>query len=525
MLNYFPKPYPHEMLFSILGRCYAHLGINQHKPFLDDLYQDRHVIAVADLPCHIQRLHTNIQSFWDATPEEIIKQHTHFPLYAPFIGLERRTVLINAMLSDSGVGIHTQTGMTASIVKPVAYFRYCPLCLAEMKRDFGEYYWDIRHQISGANVCSKHNVLLLESNKHFRPKSRHLYSSCRIQEIGAIVKNDCDKSLELTKRILTLLSNQSSYSPTLWQWTLFYKELAAHKNMQVGSKVCHEEIAVFMVRFWGNEYLSKFGLSINASAHSWLRNLFRKHKKAFSYLQHLMVWQAFELDSNTKNVFDKIQSYPKEKQAKVFIDLETPKKLISQKRNQWLALIGRHGDVGVKAIRSAYGGAAIYAWLYRHDKAWLADINRPFHKQGDCTHTADWAARDRILVKQLLKIERSKLLDYTCPWRSRNWYLKQLDNSSSVEHHLNELPLCKAFFIRYVESIGEYQTRRIAHAVAEAFKENIVLKRWEIERVCGLRRDNMPDITDYLLRWIDSKEYEASLLQKYPSKIKAFIPR
>ncbi|GAA4649870.1 hypothetical protein GCM10023116_21510 [Kistimonas scapharcae] len=101
----------------------------------------------------------------------------------------------------------------------------------------------------------------------------------------------------------------------------------------------------------------------------------------------------------------------------------------------------------------------------------------------------DWGVRDRQLVKQFLVIEAESCEVLELPRRSRAWFCNQLGVKSLVEKKLNKLPLCNAFFIRYSESIEEYQTRRLACIMAELTQRNEHIRPvCEIERFAGLSR-------------------------------------
>lgn len=83
MLN-FPIPYEHELIYSTIARAGVRLALESPKQLLDEIFQNRKVIATVDLPCHLNAI---AQHFSDHqfTVQNIAYQHTLFPIYAPFV--------------------------------------------------------------------------------------------------------------------------------------------------------------------------------------------------------------------------------------------------------------------------------------------------------------------------------------------------------------------------------------------------------------------------------------------------------
>ncbi|EPL9727010.1 TnsD family Tn7-like transposition protein, partial [Pseudomonas aeruginosa] len=139
---------------------------------------------------------------------------------------------------------------------------------------------------------------------------------------------------------------------------------------------------------------------------------------------------------------------------------------------------------------------------YRHDRHWLMAANQARqHRQGNNSHV-DWRVRDRKLVRLLIRIGRGSEEDLGLPRRSRNWFLQQLPHRASVEHRLDQLPLCRTFLDRYAESVGEYQIRRLTAAMLEDVQTGITSRRWELERRCGLGKSRVAPLTTAFIRLI-----------------------
>jgi hypothetical protein len=228
--------------------------------------------------------------------------------------------------------------------------------------------------------------------------------------------------------------------------------------------------------------------------------MFRKHRKGFSALQHLIVWTSLRPGQHVGELIGEAKTCRVDLVSERSVQLlpaEFEQK--QQYRAVWLQALDHNG--GAKAARQD-GGEACYAWLYRHDRHWLMAANQARqHRQGNNSHI-DWRARDRKLVRLLIRIGRDSEEELSLPRRSCNWFLQQLPHRASIEHHLEQMPLCRTFLERYAESVGEYQIRRLTVAMLEDLQTGMPSKRWELEKRCGLEKSNVAPLTTAFIRLI-----------------------
>lgn len=162
MLEYFPDPHPDELLYSIWARYNDHVHFSAKTDALWELFGSRGVKPIIDLPCRIQ-------SFVDRLPlghcynvDFFIDNHTLFPYYQAFLPKERRRLARDEMILGKGKGIHALVGIHTQRL-PSTWFRFCPKCVEEDKRKFGECYWHRLHQLPGVEICPLHEVLIEKS--------------------------------------------------------------------------------------------------------------------------------------------------------------------------------------------------------------------------------------------------------------------------------------------------------------------------------------------------------------------------
>jgi hypothetical protein len=89
-----------------------------------------------------------------------IDRHTFFPFVAPFLSDSEHSALRNWMRSGSGGVALRCRGLVAYDRYRHMAMKYCPVCVPEDRKRFGETYWHRLHQIRGVSVCPSHEVLL-----------------------------------------------------------------------------------------------------------------------------------------------------------------------------------------------------------------------------------------------------------------------------------------------------------------------------------------------------------------------------
>ncbi|MCA4789940.1 TnsD family Tn7-like transposition protein [Acinetobacter towneri] len=496
MLN-FPMPYQNELIYSTVARAGIRLALSSPKQLLDEIFQNRKVIATVDLPCHLNAIINQFPSN-QLSLEDIAYQHTLFPIYAPFVPEDRRQQCLQWMAEISQGSIHLALGINASRLKPIHKLRYCPSCFKEQLELYSELYWSRLWQIQGA-CCPIHGELI-DSTIELRSLHRHnfvtpTYQTCPPQFQSKVAPD----SLFITNKLLELLSLPSSESPSFEQWTMFYHQLAQINHCIRGqNQVRHDKTLEKIRARWSTNFLKQYNLGDLESETSWLRNIFRKHRKSFSYLEHII---AIEALSNKEWTFsatlEQVKKFNKELKGNNSLDSNIylhPNYLAY--REKWLKLVQ---ELGIKPARTV--NKALYAWLYRNDKDWLLSINITFHKgfipQGT---KIDWHKRDLTYTRQLIALYHNLIWDVDSPRRSAKWLIKQISPVSTIEKNLEMLPITSIFLKKYSEDIGTYQIRRLTKVFIEMKIKNETFPRWIILRKAGLSDERMlPETKRFLL--------------------------
>ena len=139
----------------------------------------------------------------------------------------------------------------------------------------------------------------------------------------------------------------------------------------------------------------------------------------------------------------------------------------------------------------------VYAWLYRHDKPdgmaslriWLNNHSPKLQKPKSPVNRVDWNARDKknlaqakSSVEQLL--QKDKPVGITVGRVGSSLGLKGL-----FDKHLDKLPRTKAYLASIVETVEDFQIRRVEWAIAELDRRGEEVMTWKILRLVCLRPD------------------------------------
>lgn len=180
-IGYLPVVYPDESFYSFVSRTFVHSGHALHsamlreffckrsdnpsKEFLGNLNEDAKKVIQKVLPLR-----------------EIILQHTMVPQYARFLPLAEKKEAMQRLEFD-----YCDPHFLFPILvrnEEDAWLRYCPVCVQEQQRTFGEAYWCRKHQLRGAKVCYKHGCWLEQST--VSAKSEQGFTLCPAEEYAVI---------------------------------------------------------------------------------------------------------------------------------------------------------------------------------------------------------------------------------------------------------------------------------------------------------------------------------------------------
>jgi DNA-binding transcriptional ArsR family regulator len=496
----FPIPYPNELLYSTVARAGVHDGETSPKQLLDQVFRNRKVIATIDLPSHVEVLAKQYPRALNLGAKKLISNHTLWPIYAPFQPRDRGEKMKRFMLGSSQGAAHLSSGIAASRVKTKVCLYVCPECLNVQKQEYGECFWNRLWQVPLIKACPEHGPLHA-TNIELNGEHRHSY----IHVESAIILNALNVATHdmiFARQVAQLLGAQEA-NTSFAQWSFFYKQFAIGIGFKSGANIDHSRIHDAIIRFWGSRWLEDAGLLPATTETSWLKTLFRKHRKSFSFAEHIVAITA--LSGGGISIVDAI-----EKTSRIKNNATVPNIHIAQKKEGiseqqlssdqilWRTLLN---DYPPKAARQR--DKALYARLYRNNYDWLMKTDKSFRAETVVINNrVDWPKRDREIARELKCVCEVLAEDLNAPHLSRTFLIHQLNQRATVEKNLRRLPRIALLLSLYSESTTEYQLRRLTRAYLETLNRQQEIKRWSLLRQAGLSDERMTELVAEILRGI-----------------------
>ena len=173
MISYFPAIYPDELVYSWLCRYYVHSGFFSSKSAMQELYCKRSDNPSKEFIGNLNpRAMEQVAKMYPL--DKLVLEHTMYPQYARFIPLEQKKTALYRLGHDNCDAHHLFCVLPRS--EGEQYLRFCPLCVQEDRKTYGEAYWHRKHQIRNMSVCIEHRCRLVESS--VSAKSEQCFTFC-----------------------------------------------------------------------------------------------------------------------------------------------------------------------------------------------------------------------------------------------------------------------------------------------------------------------------------------------------------
>ena len=210
MIPCFPSPFPDELLYSVCARYSDRIQYSDKQFLNQELFGDRNVTTVVDLPSHLNHLISVLPPGYGYTAQRLIDEHTLLPFYAPFLPLNRVERIREKMMFFDALSIHNLSGITPTIIRRPNWLRFCPLSAQEDDLKFGELYWHRLHQLAGVEVCPIHYVFLECSKAPARNHSNCSEYFCAEQAIVLTTPRELDLSDPNHKVLLSIAQDATT---------------------------------------------------------------------------------------------------------------------------------------------------------------------------------------------------------------------------------------------------------------------------------------------------------------------------
>lgn len=160
MIGFMPEIYPDELIYSWFCRYLVHSGYSANKMALNDLLFNRHCNPSKEFIGHLNpEMEQIINKMYPI--ERLVLEHTMFPQYARFIDCQKKREALYHLGHEFCDAHHLFSILPRC--DGDQYLKYCPLCMAEDRKRYGEAYWHRQHQLRSLRVCVKHKCRLEDS--------------------------------------------------------------------------------------------------------------------------------------------------------------------------------------------------------------------------------------------------------------------------------------------------------------------------------------------------------------------------
>lgn len=169
MIPQFPVLYPDELVYSWLARYYIRTGYLAYTFVAEELFTSK---SVRPNPEFLNSYTQEVVEWIEKTTSmnEIVLQHTMFPYYGRFLPKVRKIKAFEALKSMTG-NYHNLLPIPQTKDGHIRKLKYCPLCAADDRKQYGETYWHRSHQMIGITVCPVHKCCLLISGVEISGKA------------------------------------------------------------------------------------------------------------------------------------------------------------------------------------------------------------------------------------------------------------------------------------------------------------------------------------------------------------------
>ena len=309
MIHFFTDPYKDELIYSAISRYHFYNGNIDFKDTLEECFAKRTIISSLEIGSPIDVLVKNIGGNY--TSEYLIKKHTIFPYYIPFLPTKRREETIKEIKYGDCSGIYHKIGIIAGGVCSREGIYYCPICAQNEIQIKGEAYIHREHQLQGIYLCAHHGKLLRKYKIIKTDVSRleFIRFENELFDLGNEPEDtkNYEKMIKLARDAYYLLENDlmSIDKKTILKK---YKNLLWEKGLTTSSnRIKQREFYDEFINFYGLDFLKVMDSSIdNDDEYNWLRVITRDLKRTVHPVRHLLLINF--LSGNIAEFFNSIKN-------------------------------------------------------------------------------------------------------------------------------------------------------------------------------------------------------------------------
>lgn len=367
-----PKPYPDEVVGSVVARACVHTGLPMRR-LLQSVFESQRSSCSFLLGDNIGSLAHRA----GLERSEFLFKHTMFPYAVAYMAPE-----IQAQLASKALAPRPREDSLSSITKNVshgvAYRRVCSKCIAENMQQYGESYWHRKHMLPGVLVCIRHGEPLLETTVELRGRS-HQSSVALPHQVIDLKRPSMALPRELSSRIAEI-SGEALEGKSLrsQDWLSCYREQAKSKGYVLPSGDVAGTLAAHVLRnYFGQQYLAMTGCPMpDNPRNTWPTLMFRpRNENNFATPKHVLMQVFLETGPGKVEVTTTVYRTPgKRPRDYTLMDANTAAKVRAQ--IQQLALAQKRMTVqGLLTQAGAWAAFKHHRAQFTETAALLEEMN------------------------------------------------------------------------------------------------------------------------------------------------------
>lgn len=553
-MYFFPTPYPGELLYSVLARYCKQSGYINVIHNMEDLFGTRNMVASPELQGNIDLLVANLPYNSEFSSEYFIHKHTVYPYIASFLPEKRAREVQEIMKKGKASLIYSKSGYISGHINQVCQFRFCPECMAEDIQKNGETYWHSLHQITAVFICPVHKIPLQNSSIPLRGAYRQNFVSanedyCVTREISRFSEDVTEKLILMAKDIQKILERDFTYQSVNSHKYRYVDKLIELGFSNMNGMVHQKKLRYAILEFWGEEVLEILQCPIEKDKDCpWLNSLVRENNIPSQPIRHILISRFLGIDINAildaelpgkshqeiwqenllslantglsiREMAKRLNSTPKTVRKCMdkygvtqfwidngggkykdipFVETDEFRGKRDRAREEWLQLINQHPNLSRNKLKHV--NETLYTRLMRYDKEWV-DTHTPIIK---FTRQPYWDNKDEELLPKVITVVnelycgKPERVAWTTVGRKLGvggWLCKRRD----------KMPKVKAYLEEKVETLQEYQLRKLEWAIDELVKEGASITKWNLLQKAGIKEryiiNNNTRIEEILLRY------------------------
>lgn len=490
MMNFFPTPYPDELLYSVFARYHIRSGNTTCISTLNEIFGKYCSSKSVDLPHDMDILVSNMPSNSQYTVEDLVLNHTMFPFYSAFMEEEKTDRILALMKNGQNTRIHLISGAASRTFKTSNCLRFCPACFRENIAEYGEAYWHRIHQISCLFVCPVHAIPLLDSNIFLSTPYSKYYAadedSCKLYSPGQYNDDIINKLLNLALDTLWLMRNRHNL-PDKQNIQKKYISLLFKRGLcSAAGRIFQKKLFEQFLEYYGAAFLTFIHEREFSEQSNWLKGITWDQMEPVHPIAHLLFirFLSGSIQDFVINRIDSTEQLHKPKTNKNRRITDESKR--DDFRKQWLGARDDYPTAGRQKLRTIY--PSIYQWLYLHDDQWLFENSPPplfnvsYNERSNKRSLRRRKKDEEILVK--LKNSYEQIVSsQDRPLRITAYLICRKANlQKSIFRSLGSLPKTKEYLRTVTESQQDYIERKIKWAIKYLGEKGKKISRHSIAR-------------------------------------------